>query len=473
MMRGVQWGKTGAESGSQGRRDGYRWGSPGMLPGLPLRVPDRIVWPRGEEDVLTVDVAKTHVKAPGASRFAFLWPLLWLIWLPNLIPPFAALLHAHPTAPRLGAAVADLALFVAVYIWASWQNGLSRAVYPLRHQQAQGRWNWIGVAVLAGLSAALVLSDGPRWLVLLIFVSACVGGRFALGRALRAVAAIVLLTGLLGLLTHDSVSDFGPALFWTGMAGVLTIIVSYLRLTNSALHVAREENARLAVEAERLRFARDLHDLLGHDLARIALQSEVVEALVHTNPERAAATAREIGEAARTALQEVRAAVAGYRQRRLASELRGAGEILAAAGIAYQCEGERVAVPPAVEAVLAWAVREGVTNVVKHSRARHCAIRVTQGTGRAGVELIDDGRGADLVHDEPSALALGHGGSGLPGLSERVAALGGRCEATHRPGGGFRLSVTLPIEMDSAAERATVERAAVEQAVAVDTGGRP
>jgi two-component system sensor histidine kinase DesK len=257
------------------------------------------------------------------------------------------------------------------------------------------------------------------------------------------VAALAVLAAALGWLAHDSVDDLGSAAFWTVMASLLTVIINYQRRTNRDLQVAREEIARLAVEAERLRFARDLHDLLGHDLARIALQSEVAEALAPTAVDQAIAVMREVGSVARTALHEVRAAVAGYRQPTLASELRGAGELLAAAGIAYRCEDDRVPLPPAVEATLAWAVREGVTNVVKHSRARNCTIRVTNTGGFAGVEVIDDGHGASMDGSQPSPSVSG--GSGLAGLAERAAALGGRCEAGPFPGGGFSLSVILPV----------------------------
>jgi len=417
-----------------------------------------------------IDAVGTRDAAPDGGRFAFLWPLLPMIFLTNLVAPLAEALHARSTPLRLGTILAGLALFLAVYLWASWHNDFSRAAYPTPQQQASasGRWRWVPIAALAGLSVAFILGDGPRWLSMLIFTSACAGGRFAPGRAVRAVAALALLTGLLGWLTHDTLSDVGPGMFWTGMAGILTIIINYFRLTNRALQVAREENARLAVEAERLRFARDLHDLLGHDLARIALQSEVVEALIPTAPERAIATAREMGEAARTALREVRAAVAGYRQPTLAGELRGAGEILGAAGIAYHCTGERVSAPPAVEAALAWVVREGVTNVVKHSGARRCTIRTTQDAGAVGVEVIDDGRNPSARTAGASSVTLGSGGNGLPGLAERVAAFGGSCNAGPSLDGGFRLSVTLP-----RGKNVGVERALVEQAAHAGAGGRP
>ncbi len=414
---------------------------------------------------------RTRDDASDSGYVAHLWPLLWLVWLPNLGVPLIALLRARPTPLRLGAVVAGLALFVAVYLWASWHNDLSRAVYPTSDRQVE-RWRWVPVAVLAGVSVALVLGDGPRWLVLLIFTGACAGGRFSLGQAIRVVAALAVLTALLGWLTHDPLSDLGPGVFWTGMAGVLTIIVSYLRLTNRALHVAREENARLAVEAERLRFARDLHDLLGHDLALIALKGEVAEYLVPTAPEQAVAAIREMEDVARTALREIRATVAGYRQPTLASELRGSGEILAAAGIAYRCEGERGAAPPAVEAVLAWAVREGVTNAVKHSGARRCTIRMTRDAGSVGVEVSDDGPGAGAIGVIGAASLTstpGPGGSGLLGLAERAAALGGCCDAGPCPGGGFRLAVTLPVAKDTGKETGA-EHATVEHAIASDRG---
>jgi len=417
-----------------------------------------------------MNVAGTRDDGRDGDRFARLWPLLAMIFLPNLGAPLAELLHASPAPPRLGAILAGLTLFVTLYLWASWHNDLSRVIYPAPQQGASGRWRWLPVAVLVGLSVVLILGDGERWLSLLIFTSACAGGRFAPSRAVRIVVALAVLTGLLGWLVRDPLSELGSAAFWTGMAGILTVIITHFRRTNRALRVAREKNARLAVEAERLRFARDLHDLLGHDLARIALQSEVVEALVPTDPGRAIATAREMGQAARTALQEVRAAVTGYRQPALASELRGAGEILAAAGIAYRREGETLSTPPAVEATLAWAVREGVTNVVKHSRARHCTIRTTGDVSYAGVEVSDDGPGPGV--NGTSSPAPSSGGSGLPGLAERVAVFGGSCDAGPRPGGGFRLVVTLPIEKNGAGATAEQAAAQTRAGAATSTGAR-
>lgn len=414
---------------------------------------------RARKDWRMVNQIRTRATVSDGGHFDRLWPLLWIVWLPNLAPPLMALFQHHPTPLRAGAVIGGVTLFVVLYLWSAMQNPLSHAAYPAPILQSVNRWPWVPVAALAALSATIILADGPAWLCLLIFTSASVGGRFSLGQSVGVLAGLAVLAGILGEVTHDAPADLGPAIFWAAMAGTLVTILNHLRLTNRALRGAREENARLAVEAERLRFARDMHDLLGHDLARIALQSEVVEALVMVAPEQAIATAHEMGETARTALREVRAAVAGYRQPTLVGELRGAQEILTAAGISYQYEGDRVAVPAALEAVLAWGVREGVTNVVKHSRAQRCTIRATQDQSQVSVEIRDDGRGIGALDDSNLDRAMSRGGSGLPGLYERVTALGGRYAATPCPDGGFRLSIALPLVISAGTGDSPVERA--------------
>ncbi len=475
-MRDVQWDKTGDGLTTAVLVGGDGGGSPIPPARLYAERVGRPVWPHGGEDVEGMDLARTRGHAPDEGRFARFWPLLWLVWLPALIQAIAEFFHARPTPPRLIAVLAGLALFIAIYLWAAWHSDVTRGASLAPLPPASWRWRWAPIAMLTALSVILILGDGPRWLGLLIYTCACATGRLPLGQATRAVVLLMLFTVVLGLLQHDAWPDLVLEPFWVGITGTSVILLSYLRRTNHALRAAREEVARLAVEAERLRFARDLHDLLGHDLARIALQSELAEALVPAAPDQAVAAMREVGDAARTALREVRAAVAGYRRPTLASELRGAGEILAAAGIAYRREGEADALPPAVEAVLAWAVREGVTNAVKHSRARHCIVRVTREGGYAGVEVCDDGAGASgsagaggNANSSPVALTSGYGGSGLTGLAERAVAEGGRCEAGPRPGGGFCLSVVLPVATDTAVETTGSDRPAAP----VETGGRP
>jgi two-component system, NarL family, sensor histidine kinase DesK len=138
----------------------------------------------------------------------------------------------------------------------------------------------------------------------------------------------------------------------------------------------------------------------------------------------------------------VREAVAGYRQPTLDGELRGAREMLEAAGISLWIENTAAALPKSADAVLAWAVREGVTNVIRHSRATHCEVRLARDGEVVRAEIRDDGRGSPPEHGEPAV------GSGLSGLAERVARSGGDFEAGPLPEGGFRLRVNLPLRGD-------------------------
>lgn len=303
--------------------------------------------------------------------------------------------------------------------------------------------SWLPLVGLTALAAAQTLGNGADWLTLLIFVSASAGARLSARPAAAAVGVLALLTVALGWLSHARASLVGPTLVLVVFVGVTVISLVQVVATNRALRAARAEIARLAVAEERLRFARDLHDLLGHNLSHIALKSEVAEALVPAAPQQAIVAMREVGSVARTALQEVRATVSGYRQPTVASELRGAAEMLAAAGVAYRCEGGDVALPPSIEAVLAWTIREGVTNVIRHSHATHCTVRLCQEEDGVRVDIVNDG---GEVVDRALPAASHHGsGNGLAGVRERVAAVGGRCVAGPGPAGGFRLTVTLPL----------------------------
>ena len=211
------------------------------------------------------------------------------------------------------------------------------------------------------------------------------------------------------------------------------------------LHIARRELARLAVAEERLRVARDLHDVLGHTLSMIALKSELAGRIAEQEPAQAAREIQDVEKAARQVLREVRTAVAGYRQPTLQSELEGARQLLDAAGIAYRIEQTVDELPATIDAVLAWVVREGVTNVVRHSRARRCRICLTETPGWVRLVVTNDDRRSSLpIVEQLSSPA----GTGLSGLVERVVAQGGHIEAGPRLADGepgFHVQVELPL----------------------------
>jgi two-component system sensor histidine kinase DesK len=355
--------------------------------------------------------------------------------------------RTHHAPLQLLTALAGLVTFVALYVGMTQRSPFRQLVYRGLFQDiipdSTSRTFWVGLALLVALACAITQVDGQAWLVLFIFASVRAGAARPPSRALLLVLGLALLTVMLGVLTSAGWSDIVQVMLLVVAGGLITRGHARLAAYVQALQAAQEELAQLAVAEERLRFARDLHDLLGHTLSLIALKSELARKLVAAAPERAAAEIHDVEVVARQALQDVREAVAGYRRPALASELRAAQEMLAAAAIALTCEGETSALPPTAEAALAWTVREGVTNVIRHSHAHHCVIRVDRGPAEVSVEVADDGVGAPTPprFPPPSDRA----GWGLAGLAERVAALGGRCEAGPRPGGGFCLRVSLPI----------------------------
>ncbi|MDP9281157.1 MAG: histidine kinase [Chloroflexota bacterium] len=191
-----------------------------------------------------------------------------------------------------------------------------------------------------------------------------------------------------------------------------------------------------AADDERLRLARDLHDLLGHGLSLITIKSQLARRLLAPgDSSRAANEIADIERVARESLQDVRHAVDGYRQPTFTSALAGARAALAAAGIDSTIDVSADSLPSAVDVTLAWAVREGVTNVIRHSGAATCSIRLTQEDRKASLEITDNGA--------PSAM--NKPGNGLRGLQERAAARGGHADAGPLPQGGFRVHVSVPL----------------------------
>ena len=403
-------------------------------------------WRRRKAGTL-VAIPEAAAQSRGERWSIRLLQVVCLFWLAELIAPLSLLLQSRRGGGAVATTLVAMAVFVGGYAWLLLDNQLTRpAVWETR--SARRLWRWAPLGLLAVPGIALSIGLGADWLVLFVFVAVGAAFRLPPPQLGWLIGSLVVLDAVIGLAEQQTLVGVAQfALLISGSGGGVAVAGSSI-CTSRQLRAARQEIAHLAVEAERLRFARDLHDLLGHDLAHIALKSEVGEAFVLAAPERAAAALREIGDAARTALREVRAAVAGYRRPSLAGELRAAAEILAAAGIAYRDEGAAPVLAPDSEAVLAWAVREGVTNVVKHSRARHCTIRLGAEPGRASVEVVDDGHG--VVPAEAEGAPAATGGSGLPGLLERARSVGGGCRTGRLPGGGFQLTVTVPVVPGSA-----------------------
>ena len=391
--------------------------------------------------------AREIIAASGIS--IRLWRLYASFWLICLVFPILALVQTPPNEKNLFIAASGLIVFTAVYFWVMWPhpvNTRGRSGFTL-----QGSLGMLVALTL--LVLFLSLSYGGSFLWLFIGVSALAGFLLPFRSAAISVFVLTLLTlgvsiGLSrSLASTDWLHIIPLALLVRGLG---LDMIGFVRLSDALreLHHARKELAHQAVTEERLRMARDLHDLLGHTLSLITLKSELAGRLLAKDPLAATQEIREIERVARQALREVREAVSGYRQQTLRGELDGARQILEAAGIACRIEYDAQMLPQDVESVLAWVVREGVTNVIRHSHARHCSIQITSTDEYAHVEVSNDG----FPHENHR---VNQPGSGLSGLAERVAQQGGHMEAgpqTMAGVPGYRLRVDLPMRTSLSTE---------------------
>ena len=265
-----------------------------------------------------------------------------------------------------------------------------------------------------------------------IYAASMLGQLEPTRRAYRGVVAITAIAGIEALfLERDIGSRIWPALFSLIIGGI-NAHFSQVGRSNARLRLAREEIEHLAKLAERERIARDLHDLLGHTLSLVILKAELAAKLSEREPERSRLEIGDVERIAREALAEVRAAVTGYRSGGLVAELHHARSALASAGVAFVAEAPTIAIPPAQEAVLCLAMREAVTNIVRHAGARTCRMTLSADDSTCSLTVSDDGRGGNQPF-----------GSGLTGMRERVEILGGIL--TRAGDGGTTLVVTLPL----------------------------
>ncbi|WP_416972109.1 sensor histidine kinase [Streptomyces sp. 4F14] len=357
--------------------------------------------------------------------------LLWMsIWLAYLSAPISDLLHGgHSPGVRVLGAIGLLA-FVAWY-------------FTLIFRTGRGESNALvlgSLAVLATQSAVLALTLGREWLVLFVYVSISSGAALPFRLARWSVPVASALLTAIAFLVPGGRAYLAGLLLPALLGGFSMTGIRQLIRTTVELREARAAVAQLAANEERLRLARDLHDLLGHSLSLITLKSELAGRMLPAHPDRAAQQIADIEQVSRQALVDVREAVTGYRRPRLVAELAGAQVALKAAGVEVRLPEDVPldGVPEESESALAWALREAVTNVVRHSGAGRCAVDLVR-------RQTLDGPTLELsVEDNGSGDSPGTPGNGLTGLTERLAKAGGTLETTCTRH-GFRLVARVPV----------------------------
>jgi signal transduction histidine kinase len=364
-------------------------------------------------------------------------------------------------ADRLGSpawAAGFVAGAIAVAAAGIWVARIGLAAH-LRGDPLPGRP--VGMAAAAGLGTtaagvlALATGDGGSpslaWSVVLpvgMVLTAC-----STVWSTRKLAPLAMGLGVLAgfaLLADGAPIRVALTSTATFVAAAVGIVLAF-RFTVWVLDVVQEMernrglHVQLAVAEERLRFSRDLHDVMGRNLSAIAVKSQLAGELVRRHRSEAADEVGDISRIAEDSLREVRDVVRGYRSADLASEFAGARSVLRAAGVActVRAAQDAGALPIAVQTALGWVVREAVTNVLRHSEATDCTVTLHVEGGTAHLRVVNNGVVDEEMVDGPSRMP----GSGLTGLAERLLASGGQLEA-HREGGGFVLAARLPSQID-------------------------
>ncbi|CAM5235532.1 hypothetical protein SALBM135S_00606 [Streptomyces alboniger] len=346
-----------------------------------------------------------------------------LPWLLMGLGALSHLLQGEAPSPWIGGI--GLLLFNSLYVFIAFR--------AFHRRTREARSTRIALVLLGLLTVGLTTAYGGTWLfffpLLGLAAGAVVRGRGLVptGLGLSALAGVVAGVG----------EGWGAVnvAYGTFLSTMVTAAILSLSEAVRELRETREELARAAVEKERLRFSRDLHDLLGHTLSVIVVKAEATRRLAPRDLAAALGQVSDIEAVGRQALTEIREAVTGYREGSLAAELDRARDLLTAAGIDAVVRRTGPPLAPQAAALLGWVVRESATNVVRHSGAARCEIDVTGTTEQTRLVISDDGRG----------VGSGTPGSGLKGLAERLAAAGGSLTSGPVPGAGFRVTAVLPV----------------------------
>ncbi|MGW3120930.1 sensor histidine kinase [Streptomyces sp. NPDC001107] len=357
-----------------------------------------------------------------------------LPWLLMGMGAFSNVIQGKNANPWIGGL--GLLAFNSLYIYVTF-----RSFDRCKREERSTR---VALLLMALITTALALGYGGNWLMFFPLLGLATGAVLRgpwLGRT------GILLAAFAGAVSvYRDGSDAVTIAYGTFLSTMVTAAILSLSEAVRELQAAREKLAHQAVEKERLRFSRDLHDLLGHTLSVIVVKSEAARRLAPRNMDAALTQIGDIESVGRQALTEIREAVTGYREGSLATELDRARSALTAAGVEPVVNRSGPPLAPQTEALLGWVVREAVTNVVRHAGATRCEITVHSSSERVSLTVADNGEG---VPSTPLAPPLpGIGGTGLKGLTERLAAAGGSLRAGRSPRGGFTVTAELPVEAD-------------------------
>ncbi|MFJ8195857.1 sensor histidine kinase [Streptomyces sp. NPDC096152] len=369
---------------------------------------------------------------PPPNGFSLLpWLLMGMGALSNIF-------RGQTPNPWIGAL--GLLVFNSLYVHIAF-----RAFHPRCRNAASTR---VALGLLAAAACALAAGYGGNWQLFFPLLGLATGAVLRGPHLRYAGLAVAALAGGVSC-ARDGWDGIGIA-YATWISTMVTAAILSLSEAVRELRAARGELARRAVEQERLRFSRDLHDLLGHTLSVIVVKSEAARRLAPRDMGAALTQITDIESVGRQALTEIREAVTGYREGSLSTELDRARSALTAAGIEPVVRRSGPPLTPQTEALLSWVVREAVTNAVRHSGAARCEITVDGTPERVRLEAADDGGGdgtpAPASTSAPAPAPPGIGGTGLKGLTERLAAAGGSLRAGPSPRGGFTVTAELPVD---------------------------
>ena len=332
-----------------------------------------------------------------------------------------------------------------------------RRARPVRLAVVLAAATALGDLVVAGLWAGGALTDDSVVASLLVVTSVFTAGTLVLcldrvRHMAYAVAGTALAAALpVAVFGHgvpESLITLAAVLLGGGAYAAACGFSSWLLGVVQELERSRDLKARLAVAEERLRFGRDLHDVMGRNLSVIALKSELAVQLARRERPEAVEQMIEVQRIAQESQREVREVVRGYRRADLETELHGAQGVLRAAGIDCEVGGDTDGLPAEVQSALGWVVREATTNVLRHGDARKCTVTVLRPEGRVVLTVRNDG--ATAPHGSSRT-----GGTGLAGLRERLSAVDGTLDAGETGDGEFRLVAEVPLTARPVAEVAS------------------